>query len=518
MPQVGDLYMVVSRSPSPRAGRALIPLFCAVGGALTGAYYMLSNSATGQHVVYQLIGLWGVGGLAYGVRRHRPAGPAWPLVLMGLMLWVSGDGYWNVYRLVTGVEAPFPSPADALYLLAYVPLLAGIVIMVRGGKPRLADIVDALIIGLAMGLVVWFAAIHPTTQTHRPSLVSALIADAYPTMDYLLVLALAQLLVSRVRNTALMWVTSAFVTVLVTDVVYAWLRSSSSFTASSLVNAGYFGFYVMLGAAALSPSMGSLSEPITVAEGRTSADSGHLTLVRLGLLSMALLASPGALVLQGSGGDLASLLVIAAVGAVVSLLVLVRLSILFVERDRIDDRRVRAEAALQRMAYHDWLTDLPNRSALISAVDREIADATSGQVFGVLFVDLDGFKEVNDRFGHTDGDQVLRDTASRLGQAVRGDDIVARHGGDEFVVLLRGLPEDPADTVRSAIERVRAAVSVPVAFGSAQSGDVVTITLGASVGVALYPADGRNAQELIRVADGRMYSDKTASRGRADAA
>ena len=95
-----------------------LPVYCAIGAALTAAYFAIPGGPVQTHVIYQAIGLWGIAGMVVGVRTYRPAGLAWPLVLAGLTLWVAGDGYWNAYRLVTGSEAPFPSPADALYLLA----------------------------------------------------------------------------------------------------------------------------------------------------------------------------------------------------------------------------------------------------------------------------------------------------------------------------------------------------------------------------------------------------------------
>lgn len=496
---------------------AVVWAYCALGVGLAVAYFGASRSPDAQHVVYQSLGLLGIGGLAVGIRRHKPEGMAWPFVLTGLVLWVSGDGYWNAYRLVTGREAPFPSPADAFYLAAYVPLLVGIVIMVRGGRPRAADILDALIIGLAVSLIVWFAAIHPTTQAHQPSLASAVIADAYPTMDYLLLLALAQLLVSRRRSGALIWITAAFATVLATDVVYAWLRSSATFTAQSLVNSGYFAFYVLLGAAALCPSMRDLgsasSDPATTAP----TSSGRLSLLRLALLAMALMACPAALVMQGTHSDLASILVIAAIGATVSVLVLVRLSILFVERDRIDARRQHAEAALRQMAYNDALTTLPNRTAILRSIDELIATPDVGQ-FAVLFVDLDRFKSINDRFGHAAGDSVLRDTAQRLSRVVRERDTVARHGGDEFVILLRELPDDSQAVLSSMMDRIQRAVADAHELHHPNSHQRTIATVEASIGVALYPTDGTTTDALIHHADKRMYAHKHPNHERVDAA
>jgi diguanylate cyclase (GGDEF)-like protein len=128
----------------------------------------------------------------------------------------------------------------------------------------------------------------------------------------------------------------------------------------------------------------------------------------------------------------------------------------------------------------------------------------------LLFIDLDGFKQVNDQHGHLVGDAVLREVANRLGKAVRGDDLVARHGGDEFVVLLRRLPADQAEShAAMTMERVVSAVAKPIDTGS------VSVTLAASVGVAIHPRDGDSPDALIRHADERMYERK---RRAADAA
>jgi diguanylate cyclase (GGDEF)-like protein len=516
VPPTGDHVGMVSKRV---VAGWVIPTYCVVGAGLTGLYFFMSGSVDAQRVVYQAVGVFGVLGLSFGIWRHRPEGVAWPLILLGLVLWVSGDGYWNADRLLTGREAPFPSPADGLYLLAYAPLVAGIVIMVRGGLPRAADVVDALIIGLAMSLIVWFVAIHPIARAHEPSLATAAIADTYPTMDNLLLLALVQLLVSRRRSAALIWVTSAFATVLVTDLVYAWLRSNATFTAASLVNAGYFAFYVLLGASSLTPSMRDVSgrRPSAQAE-PAPTDSGKLGLLRLALLLTALLASPAALVLQGSESDLASILIIAGVGALISVLVLVRLVILFVERDCIDADRRRAEAVLKEMAYRDSLTGLPNRSAILHAIDQ-LVGVPQGRMFGILFVDLDRFKSVNDRFGHAAGDDVLRETAKRLSTVVRAGETVARYGGDEFIVVLHDLPLDNAAAiVAAAIQRIRDAVGQPHQIHDPNGERLDTATVEASVGVALHPTDAITTTSLIRRADKRMYDQKHAGSSDAHAA
>jgi diguanylate cyclase (GGDEF)-like protein/PAS domain S-box-containing protein len=163
------------------------------------------------------------------------------------------------------------------------------------------------------------------------------------------------------------------------------------------------------------------------------------------------------------------------------------------------ERRIRAEADT------DELTGLANRRALqrmlAAALDRARAH---GLAVGVLMLDLDGFKAVNDRHGHAAGDAALREVAARLRRSVRERDMVARAGGDEFVVVLPDLaPTERA--AHDAAERVKAAFAEPLEL------DGVDATLRAAVGVACHPEDGDDLESLLAAADRAMYARKAAS-------
>jgi diguanylate cyclase (GGDEF)-like protein len=495
---------MTARSIAARLGW---PAYLVVGSALGAAYFVVPAGADLKHVIYQLIGLSGLAAIGMGLAARRCSGTAWWMILLGLTLWVAGDGYWNAYRWIEGREAPFPSAADALYILAYPPLLIGIALLVRGGRPRAADMLDASIIGLAAGLTVWFAAIAPAAAAHQGSSLASLLVVVYPAMDYLLLVGVVQLsFAGGLRNVSLRWVSAAFATVMVTDVVYARMRVDASFTAGSYVNIGYFAFYVLLGVAALAPSRDS-------AAGATIpvAPSGRLTLPRLALLSAALLSAPAAIGLNTASSS-SDVRVLALMGAVISLLVLLRLSLLFVERDLIDGERRTAQKALTVMAYRDGLTQLANRAALYDSMAAALREADDRST-ALLFIDLDGFKQVNDRHGHLVGDAVLKEVARRLSGAVRGDDLVARHGGDEFVVLLRHLPTDQAaQRAALTVERIVAAVREPIKTSS------LVVSVAASVGTAIHPRDGSSPDELIRHADLRMYERKRLTASPSEAA
>ena len=167
--------------------------------------------------------------------------------------------------------------------------------------------------------------------------------------------------------------------------------------------------------------------------------------------------------------------------------------------------RKAAEAHISRLAHYDTLTDLPNRLQLRKELRRAIAAARrGGQRLGVMFVDLDRFKNINDSLGHFVGDRLLQAIASRLQTSLREGDVVARMGGDEFVVLLNNL-ERP-DLAAEVASRMLAEVGTPVVI------DGQTLTVTPSIGIALYPGDGTDGNSLIQNADTAMYSAKDQGR------
>ena len=171
-----------------------------------------------------------------------------------------------------------------------------------------------------------------------------------------------------------------------------------------------------------------------------------------------------------------------------------------------------AELRAQHMAYHDTLTDLPNRAMFEEHLSLAIARAERAETsVAVLFMDLDGFKEVNDQMGHSAGDELLQVVAARLATATRATDLVARLGGDEFLVLLADLPDDRGPTAMEVIGRVTDRITGMVAEPMELRGRMVHTTI--SVGAAMYPVDAPDADELMRVADAAMYAHKRRGQG-----
>jgi diguanylate cyclase (GGDEF)-like protein/PAS domain S-box-containing protein len=165
-------------------------------------------------------------------------------------------------------------------------------------------------------------------------------------------------------------------------------------------------------------------------------------------------------------------------------------------------RPVEREQRIRHEADTDDLTGVANRRALQRMLEAALGRAEShGLIVGVLMLDLDGFKAVNDRLGHAAGDAALRDVATRLRRSVRERDLVARTGGDEFVIVLADLAADE-NAAHDAAERVRSAFVTPLVLEGEQ------VRLHASVGVACFPADGRDGDRLLLAADRAMYARK----------
>jgi diguanylate cyclase (GGDEF)-like protein len=171
----------------------------------------------------------------------------------------------------------------------------------------------------------------------------------------------------------------------------------------------------------------------------------------------------------------------------------------------IDNRRLIDN--LEHRTRHDVLTGLPNRVQL----DRRLTAALdaareTGEFVAVLYIDLDGFKRINDEFGHRIGDIFLRRTAERFRSSLRENDLLARVGGDEFVSISMGMrqPEDGLELV----QRLLASLERPLNLAEG-----LALGCSASIGVAIYPRDGQTVEELERHADEAMYAAKAAGKG-----
>lgn len=179
--------------------------------------------------------------------------------------------------------------------------------------------------------------------------------------------------------------------------------------------------------------------------------------------------------------------------------------VVMVSRDVTERKEM--EAYILHQSFHDTLTGLPNRLLLVDRMQQATAHlGRKNSPVAVLFIDLDRFKDINDTLGHAAGDRLLQEVAERLGSCVREGDTVARLSGDEFVVLLAGL-NDVRDAALVA-DKIVTTVSSPCRIGGSE------LRVSPSIGIAVFPGDGHDIDELLRNADTAMYHAKQEGRGR----
>ncbi|WP_397449501.1 diguanylate cyclase domain-containing protein [Pseudomonas sp. NA-150] len=169
-----------------------------------------------------------------------------------------------------------------------------------------------------------------------------------------------------------------------------------------------------------------------------------------------------------------------------------------------------ALGVMESLAHHDPLTGLPNRAALEKYLPRaQQRSQNVGTCLALLYLDLDGFKPINDEFGHTGGDELLREIAARLRSCLREGDIVARLGGDEFLMVLQVTREDATGQSQAIAHRVLKTLAHPVKLGNRQA------KVGCSVGGALWPLDDPDLNEVLELADQALYRAKHAGKQQA---
>ncbi|WP_400244458.1 diguanylate cyclase [Niallia sp. JL1B1071] len=171
----------------------------------------------------------------------------------------------------------------------------------------------------------------------------------------------------------------------------------------------------------------------------------------------------------------------------------------------ITDRKT-LELSLKQMAYNDDLTDLPNRKALDRHIEKTLARSKRhDHCFGIMFIDLDGFKNVNDTLGHDAGDQLLIEVASRLQDNLREEDVISRIGGDEFIVIVE---ESSKNELENIADRIIQSTSLPYFINESEA------QISVSIGISLYPNDGETKEILLENADKAMYYAKNNGKNR----
>jgi diguanylate cyclase (GGDEF)-like protein len=492
-------------------------LLVVLAGYLVYLIWELISRAEGPSLLEQILSCLLIAGpAAMAWRAARIAGDsrvasAWRWIGTGLAC--TGAGYLVLigYESFTGTS-PYPSVADVLYLMCYPLFLVGVLrFPVRHETPRerARARLDVGIIALCGASVVMELVVSPTLSAGGPTFLTKMVSAAYPAVDLLMVFGLARLLmrgaIPSTRRPVQLLAVGMGATV-VGDVSWGLeaFRPEAIYLLMAMCAYAFASVGFLLAAASQRPVRADGSAEISEEDpGATVRSRG---VVWLPYLAPAVLF--GLLLQAQFGGSTISRVSLTVAFAVVLLLVMLRQ--LNVQRDlsnALGAVTVKTEE-LQYQAMHDALTGLPNRALVLDRVERALVRARrTSTTIAVMFLDLDGFKDINDSYGHAAGDRLLQAVSKRLTSALRTSDTIGRLGGDEFVVLV----EDASlnEGVETVADRVREALAEPF---SLTGPDALLLTVRASIGIAV--GVRATADELLRDADVALYAAKDAGKDR----
>ena len=473
-----------------------ITAFAAPTGWREGAYLLGAVGALGAVLT----------GLRAGVEVSRPG---WLLVGASLALRVLGDVTWVVLALVHGPEVTLPSAGDAFYFGHYVTMSAALLMLARRREaPSRVVLLDAIITTAGLLLPAWQYAVEPYFEVADTSLPALATGVAYVICVLLMFAATARFLFAGGNEGRGYTLTAAAaVTLVLGDAVYLTEISRTGSTASTgLTYLIWTASYVQFGIAVRYP----------MAHRRRLLADDQLTWQRCAVFILVAVSAPALWVIHGSGRA-ASPVAPAVIVAMLSVLLIVRLAVVARVAQRraaeLDQRSTALDAALTRQqalqdeltyrALHDPLTGLGNRAMLTERLELALAGGAPGTA--LLLGDLDGFKDVNDTYGHPAGDQLLIEVSRRLREVAPAHATLARLGGDEFVVLLTG--DAGADAMPLARDIVTA-LGRPYPIG----GHLLHVTTSVGILVTEGPV---TSSDVLRDADIALYAAKNAGKNAA---
>jgi PAS domain S-box-containing protein len=367
------------------------------------AYFLLGGKSDTQAAIYLLFVCAAMIAILVGVRRHRPDRYLhWLLFAGGLALWGAGDAYWQIYPMLVGKQAPYPSFADFAYLGGYPFFIAGVFVLVRGwGRPRVGDMLDLAIVSLAAGTVSVIFLMGPLLSTSDP-MFAKLIAVTFPVMDFVMLVAFTQLMFRRrVVNFALQTIIVGNGVLLVADAVYSYLGLTGAYTSGMWVDAGWLASYALWGVAALHPSMARIKSLPKV-------ESVEMSVWRIGGLLAAMLVAPSLLIVRHLLDKPSETAEIGAV--IIATMLLVAARVWLLQRDsrkaqtalaRIDERLRVAQGVV---GISTWEIDLVTGQ---QSVSEQLAEMISGrsdaEVTGenwARFIHPDDLERVTETFEH----------------------------------------------------------------------------------------------------------------------
>jgi two-component system cell cycle response regulator len=467
--------------------------YLAAGAVAVAGYFLLPGGGAfapkaSKVAAYCAVSLSSAVALIVGIAWHRPKHAApWWLLAASQLIYAVADVTFFVRQDLLGLTA-FPSISEVLYLAHYPPLLLGLAMLIRLRTPGrdTAAILDGAILAVGAAILAWIYLLGPLVHAADTPAIVRLASLSFPVMDLAVLTVALRLIIGAGARTRAFWIcVVALVTLLTADALYGLLQLAGLYSTGSLVEALWLCYYLLLGATALHPSMRRITDPSPIAEQTLSA-------LRMGLLALASLSAPAALIIQQLRGAPLDIPVLAGGAAVLFGLVLGRMAGL---------------VAVQRhAAVTDGLTKLHNRRFLEEQLRLDADRARRAeQQLSLVLLDIDHFKAINDTYGHPGGDRILCQVAERLQQVVRSGDVVARYGGEEFAILVPGVG---SVQLHELAERLRQSIAGQPMRPNESGWVGITV----SVGAASLPDHAGSVAELVTCADNALYAAKHAGR------
>ncbi|GAB3679826.1 putative bifunctional diguanylate cyclase/phosphodiesterase [Angustibacter aerolatus] len=396
---------------------------------------------------------------------------------LGTVLWATGAATVTAGQ-AEAAGLTFPAPGESLYLMSYLGMAGFLLLDVpRRRLPTSAIWLEAAVVCGAATCVAALAVLSPAASIFARGGLALLLAVLYPLLDLVLgLLVLAQMLLGqRARSRRTLALAGGFLVMTAADCSFVLGLGTEAYTSNLWLDLVWgISFLLLVGAACTPPP------PVQVTErqsagwllGAAAAVAVLILVVRPGGTTGWLVTAPAAMTLASAGVRMVQAL-----------------------------RDARGKAEALRLSLTDELTGLPNRRALLARADAAIA---TDEPFGLMLLDLDGFKDINDSIGHGAGDEVLTVVANRLTDAVGPGQLLARLGGDEFALFV---PSDDELTMLESAQALRASLLDPVPV------EGLELSVDASVGVTACEAGDQSATALLRRADIAMYEAKRTRSG-----
>ncbi len=493
---------------SPAAGRPRLAALLAGGAALVTVLILLPFVLNGLLLDLVLNVMSTVMSAAAGFACLRAArrvvGPTrrgWITMAVACWAWAVSEALWTLCTDVLEAELPYPSPVELGYMIFPVAGILGLRWLAGETSALSASrrVLDRLMVGCALGLVAWVAVLDTVVAKSVGVLVTDLLSLYFPLTDVVLVTVVV-LTFAQLRHDLLRWglLGAGMLLMAVTDHVFVYELAHGSFRGGTSFAWGWWISFALIGAGALVPAR-ARPPAGTVRSAAIAVWTGLVPYVPL--VAAAVVAGAN-LIIAIEDDSVSEFLLVALV-----LLVLSRQYVMLRDNVALARTVAQRDEQLHHLAFHDGLTGLANRALFLDRLGHALDMAgRHGRPISVAFLDLDGFKAVNDSLGHAVGDALLIRVADRLRGSLRATDTLARLGGDEFAALIEH-GDDPTAVANGLIE----ALEAPFRF------DERTVGISASVGLAtLGPGrlGAEQAEALLQRADVAMYAVKASGKGR----